>query len=577
MKPISAIIHKHIPQFIRLEYPNFVKFIIAYYEWAEQEGRGFEFISNLPSYMDVDETSLELLEHFASVYLSPLPNIIYERNNLKTLIKNIVQHYLAKGSEKSFKFLFRLIDNTNVNFYYPSDDMLRISNGKWTNLKSVKILNPPDDVLDWMSGVITGKTSEIKAVIDYVTVYYSSTGIKIAELFLQQIDVLNLLSSLVSGEEFDGISVYGESFSGTIISEINSLVITNAGKYYKRGIKAQIDSATGIDSSIIINSVTKGAVEELAIVDGGTGYAVNDKLVFTAKGFGSGAYGKVSSVNGSGVITEVSLSFGGHDYSSIPAVSVISLTGSGAVIMAESDGIGRIKDFEIRNFGLGYLGTDTIDIPTMRRIYNIDRTFNIGETITGNTSTATGIIESWDQISNILGVRLLTSTIFLNNETFVGADWGGSAQIYDQSTATLSLNLGAVCNYAGKYLNRDGHISSTKYIQDSYFYQVFSYMIKTFTERSEWIDYIKPVHPAGMISFGYREVPNKQLSYEFYGGFFGPILDTIELYKFCWTDGNTLIKQYANIKIDTVADINTSERDKTNFCFGSEITFDTIS
>jgi hypothetical protein len=569
MKYISSIIDKHIPQFIRMEYPNFVTFIRAYYEWAEKNGRGYEFIANLQTYIDVDRTSIDILEHFASIYLSPLPNIIYERNNLKTLIKNISQHYLAKGSEKSFKFLFRLIDNTDVDFYYPSADMLRISDGKWTLNNTIKIINPPVDVKGWMSGVITGRLSEISAVIDYVDVYHSTSGFSVAELFIQKLDVTKPLSSFIPNEIFDGITVFGDAFTGTIIPEISTIDILNAGKYYKKGIQIKVISSTGEDSSIIIDGVSKGVIDSVSIIAPGTGYVVGDPVIFEAIGFGSGAYGSVSAIGIGGSITTIKMISNGHDYTSIPVVTVKSLAGSGAVLMAESSSIGKIIDYEIRNFGLHYDDGDTIKIPIMLRTYNRHMDFDVGEAI-HTTSGGIGIIISHDKINGVMAVNKISGT-FVNGETLTGQWHNATAKIYDQSTASMALSMGPVCKYKGRYINTDGHISSNKYIQDSYFYQVFSYMIKTFIKRDVWVDYIKPVHPAGMISFGYREVPNKQKMFEYYAGFYGPTLEATELFKFKWLDGNTQIKQYKNIKIDTIANINIHEKDKTNFCFGSEI------
>lgn len=54
-----------------------------------------------------------------------------------------------------------------------------------------------------------------------------------------------------------------------------------------------------------------------------------------------------------------------------------------------------------------------------------------------------------------------------------------------------------------KWLSNDGFLSDTKYIQDSYYYQSFSYVIKTGQGLSVWRDYVKKIlHPAGFRFFG---------------------------------------------------------------------------
>lgn len=54
----------------------------------------------------------------------------------------------------------------------------------------------------------------------------------------------------------------------------------------------------------------------------------------------------------------------------------------------------------------------------------------------------------------------------------------------------------------GTFLNNKGFLSDDIYLQDSYFYQKFSYVIRTGTNQSKWgLPFAKLVHPAGFIFF----------------------------------------------------------------------------
>jgi hypothetical protein len=54
-----------------------------------------------------------------------------------------------------------------------------------------------------------------------------------------------------------------------------------------------------------------------------------------------------------------------------------------------------------------------------------------------------------------------------------------------------------------RYLNNDGFLSDKKKLQDSYFYQKFSYVIRTGNNVDVWRDaFNKLVHPSGFIFFG---------------------------------------------------------------------------
>lgn len=577
-KLISTQIEKDIPQFIRMEYPNFVAFIVKYYEWMEQEGRPFHFITNILNYADVDRTSLEFLDNFGKAFLAPLPDVIYGQNNIATLIKNINQYYSARGSEKSFEFLFQLFqyktDPTgDLRIYYPSVDMLRISDGKWVNERSLKIINPPDNVLDWEGGEIVGSTSNAKGVIDEILVYTSTSGVNIAELFLIEFDVIHSPTKFIVGENVNVITKEGVITFFTTANIIQNVVISDPGQYYYENQRANIlTSGDGEDGFIITDNVSKGVVDSLYIVNGGAGYEVNDKIYAQSDDFGCGAYGKVLTIDINGVITGVELVYGGHDYSHMPEIKINSINGNGAVIFPISTSIGQVNTVNIRNFGINYqYNNSIIQFNTMLRVYDIVKNFEIGETITGRNSLAVGIIDYINTSNGILSVKV-TSGMFSYGETFDGNRYSGNAKIFDLSTAQGIIEDGCVCSYKGRYINKDGHLSSLKYIQDSYFYQMFSYMLRTDRDKSEWKDYVKHVHPAGTIGFSYRDAISKYEN-ESYAGFISPTMDSTEFYKFRWDDsGNTQINQYKDIIIDEISNINNNELNKTKFVFGSEIT-----
>ena len=53
----SVVFKQSTPAFILDEYPLFVEFLEAYYEWLDQEGNPIEFLSNGNKYFDIDNTS----------------------------------------------------------------------------------------------------------------------------------------------------------------------------------------------------------------------------------------------------------------------------------------------------------------------------------------------------------------------------------------------------------------------------------------------------------------------------------------------------------------------------------------
>ncbi|MDP7365669.1 MAG: hypothetical protein QGH83_00205, partial [Candidatus Pacebacteria bacterium] len=76
--------------------------------------------------------------------------------------------------------------------------------------------------------------------------------------------------------------------------------------------------------------------------------------------------------------------------------------------------------------------------------------------------------------------------------------------------AELSATLGAFAEYDGYYVGSTGLISGTPKIQDNFYYQDFSYVLKTDMDITDYRDSVKRLtHPSGMLLFGEVAFRNK--------------------------------------------------------------------
>jgi hypothetical protein len=114
---VSPHITSQFPAFVSEDHPRFIEFMEAYYRWMESNGETLHEARRLPQNQDIDTASDEYVEHFFNEFLSIIPrNIVADK---ATVLKNIKQFYGAKGTEKSFKFLFRILFNADSYLYYP--------------------------------------------------------------------------------------------------------------------------------------------------------------------------------------------------------------------------------------------------------------------------------------------------------------------------------------------------------------------------------------------------------------------------------------------------------------------------
>ena len=113
---------------------------------------------------------------------------------------------------------------------------------------------------------------------------------------------------------------------------------------------------------------------------------------------------------------------------------------------------------------------------------------------TDNSATDAGdevLLEPGSNVFNLVGDTITSSN-------------GATAKILSQGTATAEASFGTTSTRVGRYTNNDSHISDKDIrVQDSYFYQQFSYEVRVNAAISEYMNELKKsVHPAGFAPFG---------------------------------------------------------------------------
>ena len=138
----SLLVNRQVPEFVREEHPVFVSFLEAYYEFLEtKQGTQYNDLTkrakDIRNISDVDDSIEEFEEAFFNMYASLVPRDVSV--DKATLIKNVLPLYLSKGSEKSFKLLFRMLFGNELTLTYPRSEVLRASDGKWLIEKFLKV------------------------------------------------------------------------------------------------------------------------------------------------------------------------------------------------------------------------------------------------------------------------------------------------------------------------------------------------------------------------------------------------------------------------------------------------------
>ena len=216
---------------------------------------------------------------------------------------------------------------------------------------------------------------------------------------------------------------------------------------------------------------------------------------------------------GNGDITDVRVTSVGYGYTSLPTVTITSTQGSNGSVKAKGRGVGDIASINIINQGAHYTDQESLLFDTTSNflVTNISGSFTLNETIIGTASGATARFKSQDTATGIIKMDQLSATPFQKNDVLRGLSSSQFALLDSYTQTNIPGKIGAVVDRSGKFINQDGFISdSSKKIQDSYYWQDYSYVVKTASSIATWRDdLLSTVHPAGWAVFGQVDIASK--------------------------------------------------------------------
>lgn len=267
-----------------------------------------------------------------------------------------------------------------------------------------------------------------------------------------------------------GFGVSLEAEDGTIISEDATDIIQEQG-----------------DKVFLRQETSIGETENLVQEDGSL--LILEDETFTDLGVSSEA----------GSIRKVEVIRVGGGYYKLPTLSITSSTGSGATVYAKSTtGIGHAEGVSITNFGLNYTTPPTLTFNRNILVKNLTGgNFASGDQLTSHD----GIVVDFDNTRNLLEIK--TAVSFLQGDIITTAA-GTTATVEQSDHATATSSVGVVGTGTGRFVTDRGAVSTTTMrIQDSLYYQDYSYVVRVGESINFWRDSLKrTIHPSGWQVFG---------------------------------------------------------------------------
>nr|BAR35742.1 putative structural protein [uncultured Mediterranean phage uvMED] len=185
-------------------------------------------------------------------------------------------------------------------------------------------------------------------------------------------------------------------------------------------------------------------------------------------------------------------------------------TGVGARLLPYGDSIGSIGKLRVIESGNHF--NKSQGIPNYAHHFIIGRMSAnpvAGASVTGSISNATATIQSFNGDTGVISLEDITGFFKLGEDVTVSD--GKTFTILEGNPATVSAKNSPISKVDGNYTSDVGFPSVTaQRIQDSLFYQDFSYVIKVGQSINKYRSVVQQLlNPAGTIFFGEVAISNK--------------------------------------------------------------------
>lgn len=265
---ISNLIKDQLPEFLTVDHELFVAFIEAYYKFLEQDQNALEIVQNARSYNDIDTTITSFVSYFLNTYAKDIPTS--SLLNKTILIKRIKDLYESKGSQLSFQTLFRIFYNTSVVYKHPYDNVLKPSDGNWSQRVSIHVEESEGDGTQLENKYIYLEKNGItyRSQVERVKILTNDRY----EIFLQT----NQVPPFEIGDVVYSSNTTHSTFIGNVIPTITDYSILQPGLNLRAGQIINVNEEGGVESLARITQVdSTGGVIYLDIINYGYGYTSN--------------------------------------------------------------------------------------------------------------------------------------------------------------------------------------------------------------------------------------------------------------------------------------------------------------
>lgn len=500
-RSIVPIIKTLLPRHILENESYLITFLEAYYEWLELTNNPTDVINKAANIQFISSSIDDFFEEFRNEYMINIPSDIL--SNKENLIKNIRDMYRAKGTEKAIKFLFRILYNEEIDISYPSEKLLKPSDGIWVTKSYMRIQYTNPNIYDLLNRKIYSKFSDVTLTSSATSIFnvndilsvigpgnqvVGSTKIySINSTKLELIDTIGIIKSgyiLRNSSNVDRIIETVINKDSNAIVEDIILINTNVYELTLSNITRKFypnnTAKTNDDLAEIILNVLP-IIGSYKIINKGSGYDVGTEIPVINNYDGTGFLAKIKTVKT--LISKPPGEFFFYPEATFPVNS----------LRYESNKTEKISDYF-------RLNSKIIINNNKFTIINIDEEnsiISINSNLDG-TENLTEIYRSYDgDTKGILDISIINPGYGYTTPPLIDLSSIGNGD------AIVEFNIDGSFTTNGYFQNDRGFLDSTMKLQDGKVYQEFSYIIRSGQDILSYKNILKnTVHPAGLYFSG---------------------------------------------------------------------------
>jgi hypothetical protein len=443
--PIAYNLANNCPIQLKDNYPQLYNLLYNFYLWLDSDDN---FLAVLTTFQDLTEFNNED-DFYSNLILQDLGwnnsyNIAVSK---KFLISTLRDFFLARGTFWSFQYLFRILFAEKVELNYPREKLFKLSSSTYSQDRWI------------LTKATSYGTEPYKNIVNpldihsrIITGLRSKTTVNAAKIIPTILNGTRYLMILISDTKLDFISNEYVTITYDTWKITEKILNTSTFNIISPGYGYQIDdeisistpNAFSVTGKAKVKDINTGTITDIIISNAGSNYSIGDIIRSGYDKTGTGFIATVSEIDEeTGAINGIKIWSSGYNYSKIPILIIESDLGTEAELIAVSNSIGGIKSIIITEPFWGTLITQ--------------KTINI------TSSTGTGAILSLNEKSCIVSSKFT----------------------YKDTIGFLGINC---------------------YLPDDWYWQEFSYELKSAVNRAQYDRAIKEyVHPIGTVCYSVFE------------------------------------------------------------------------